>query len=347
MARIAELVGVSVPTVSKVLNHREGVADHTRAIIEQALADNGYSRRTRRHAPVTTIDLLLTGADSQWGSLVFMGADSEAQRQGIDLVATMSSDEPGSEERWLSRIIHRGSDGVVAVVTELSPTTMAVLQREGIAIVLLEPVGPPPAGVCVIAATNWAGGLLGTEHLISLGHRRIGFISGPEREICMADRLDGYGAALRRAGIEFDPELVRPGDSLVTGGRREGAALLDLPDPPTAIFSCSDEQAYGVYEAARQRGLRIPQDLSVVGFDDVNLAQWVSPQLTTVRQPVREMGMAAVRHLVDLASGAEVVSHRHEVATTLVERASTAKAPKAPKAPKASKTPKAPKAPKA
>jgi LacI family transcriptional regulator len=164
--------------------------------------------------------------------------------------------------------------------------------------------------------------------LIGLGHSRIGIITGPEWEACHLDRLDGYSAALRRAGLPLDPALVRHGNSLETGGQQWGALLLDLPDPPTAIFSCSDEQAYGVYKAARERGLKIPRDLSVMGFDDVSLCQWVTPQLTTVRQPLKDMGAAAVRTIANLAND-QVQPTRYEMATQLVVRESTARPRKA------------------
>jgi LacI family transcriptional regulator len=143
-------------------------------------------------------------------------------------------------------------------------------------------------------------------------------------EECHRDRLDGYRAALQRAGIETDAALVRHGDSLVEGGLRGGGELLQLPDPPTAIVSGSDEQAYGVYKASRVLGLRIPDDVSVVGFDDVELCQWVSPQLTTVRQPLAEMAREATRIVIELSRGGTRPNQRIELSTSVVVRESTA-----------------------
>ena len=166
--------------------------------------------------------------------------------------------------------------------------------------------------------------LAATEHLILLGHKRIGFVAGPPRLLCSRARLDGYRAGLEAAGIEADTDLIRPGDFYHESGFQGAAALLDLPAPPTAIFASSDQMAFGVYEAVRQRGLRIPNDISVVGFDDLPEARWSSPPLTTVRQPLSEMGMVAARTVLRLAQGEEIESPRVELATQLVVRDSTA-----------------------
>ena len=176
-----------------------------------------------------------------------------------------------------------------------------------------------------VGATNWAGGLAATDHLLSLGHRRIGAITGPAGYLCSRARIDGYRSALDRLGAQFDPLLVRHGDFQHEGGFVRGGELLDLAEPPTAIFAGSDQQALGVYEAARQRGLRIPQDLSVVGFDDLPAARWVSPPLTTVRQPLADMGRVAAEMLGSLIDGVPLRGQRVELATELIVRESTAR----------------------
>jgi LacI family transcriptional regulator len=164
-----------------------------------------------------------------------------------------------------------------------------------------------------------------TEHLLALGHRRIGFIEGPSRLLCSRARLDGYRAALEAAGVGVDRQLVREGDFYHESGFAGGAALLDLADPPTAIFASSDQMAFGVYEAVRRRGLRVPDDVSVVGFDDLPEVRWSSPPLTTVRQPLTEMGRLAARTVLRLAEGEGVESAGVELATDLVVRESTAR----------------------
>jgi LacI family transcriptional regulator len=190
--------------------------------------------------------------------------------------------------------------------------------------VMVDPAGVPALDVPTIGATNWAGGLSATEHLIALGHRRIGFVAGPDRLLCSRARLDGHRAGLDGAGIALDAELVRPGDFYHESGFVGGAALLDLSRPPTAIFAASDQMALGVFEAVRLRGLRVPEDVSVVGFDDLPEARWASPPLTTVRQPLAEMGMMAARTVLQLAQGEKIDSLRVDLATALTVRDSTA-----------------------
>jgi DNA-binding LacI/PurR family transcriptional regulator len=199
------------------------------------------------------------------------------------------------------------------------------VREESIPLVVVDPANMPDPDVPSVGATNWAGGIAATDHLLSLGHTRIGAISGPPDYLCSRARVDGYRSALERAGARFDENLVRHGDFMHEGGFLCGSELLALDEPPTAIFAGSDQQALGVYEAARQRGLRIPQDLSVVGFDDLPAARWVSPPLTTIRQPLADMGRVAAEMLGDLIEGVPLRSQRVELSTELIVRESTAR----------------------
>jgi LacI family transcriptional regulator len=182
----------------------------------------------------------------------------------------------------------------------------------------------PHARVTSVGATNFAGGLAATQHLLSLGHRRIAYLGGPAIAAHNQARMHGYRAALEAEGITIPAAYVRAGLFCYQDGIEGTAALLDLPEPPTAVFAGSDETAAGVIEAARVRGLRIPEDLSVVGFDDTEIARFASPPLTTVRQPLREMGGVALRTALRLAANEKLDSHHVELATELVVRHSTA-----------------------
>lgn len=176
-----------------------------------------------------------------------------------------------------------------------------------------------------IASTNFAGARDATRHLLQLGHRRIALITGPAELAYSQERLDGYRAALLRAGVDFEPELVRFGRMDEESGRRHGAALLDLRPRPTAIFTGSDLHAHGVYAAARNAGLTIPADLSVVGFDNLQSSEWCTPRLTTVDQPLEEMGALAIRTVIGLNRQVPpATAQRVELATALVVRESTA-----------------------
>ncbi|MGH3380071.1 MAG: substrate-binding domain-containing protein, partial [Actinoallomurus sp.] len=223
---------------------------------------------------------------------------------------------------WTSLTVRHHSDGVILVTSRITQRQRVQIQRAGVGLVVIDPVDLPDTGLVSVGATNWAGGLAATEHLIGLGHRRIAVIGGPREMLCSQARIDGYRAALERAGIEADRSLVRYGDFLHEGGFTAARELLALPERPTAIFAGSDLQAMGVYEAARQAQLSIPGDLSVVGFDDLPLCQWMSPPLTTIRQPLEEMGRTAARTLFQQLDGETLVSPRIELATELRDRMS-------------------------
>jgi LacI family transcriptional regulator len=324
LARIAEEAGVSLPTVSKVVNGRPDVAPATRARVEQLLDQHQYGRAGRRPRRSGLIDLVLAGLDSPWAVEILRGAEEwgAAQETGVAVSAVRhGSARPAS---WTSALASHDTDGVILVTSRVTPEQLEQLRGAGIPLVVVDPVNPPPPDLPSVGATNWAGGLVATEHLIELGHRRIGAVAGPADYMCSRARNDGYRSALERVGIGFDPALVRHADFRHEGGFQRGSELLDLPDRPTAIFAGSDQQAFGVYEAARQRGLRIPQDLSVVGFDDLPVARWVSPPLTTVRQPLADMGAAAAHMLGDLIDGVPLRSTRVELSTELIVRESTA-----------------------
>jgi LacI family transcriptional regulator len=216
---------------------------------------------------------------------------------------------------------------VIAVVNALTAGDLAALSRAHLPLVSIDPLNLPCAPMTSVGSTNFAGGIAATQHLLALGHRRIGYLGGPATAACNQARTHGYRAAMEAAGASVPEGYVRTGNFRYQDGVVGGAALLDLRQPPTAVFAGSDETAAGVIEAARSRGLRIPEDLSVVGFDDTEVARFASPPLTTVRQPLREMGGVALRTAMRLAAGEKLDSHHVELATELVVRRSTAAPP--------------------
>ena len=204
------------------------------------------------------------------------------------------------------------------------------LETRSIPFVVVDTAGEQPPGVPTVGSANWAGGLAATRHLLGLGHRRIAVISGPGDVLCSRARIDGYRSALEEAGVALDPSFVRYGDFYVGGGFGHGMSLLERPDRPTAIFAGSDFQALGVLRAARELGLRVPEDLSVVGFDDLPVAEWIGPRLTTIRQPLQEMASTATRMVLSLARGETPANLRIDLATELIVRESTARPPDLP-----------------
>jgi LacI family transcriptional regulator len=268
-------------------------------------------------APVAPlVELVFPALNSAWAMEVMRGVVDS----GLDVVMSSAG---GRGTSWAADLVRARRAGVLLVACPISAAEQRVFARAGLPVVQIDPVTPDLPSV---AATNRAGGVTATKHLLSLGHRRIGVVGGPGDVLCSSARLDGYLLALGRAGIACDPALVRYADFSRAGGYRAARELLGLDRRPTAIFAANDEQALGVIEAARSTGLSVPDDLSVIGFDDLPAAWRSSPALSTVRQPLAEMGRQAGWMLDDLIAGRAPATDRLELATELVVRSSTARA---------------------
>jgi LacI family transcriptional regulator len=323
ITEIARRAGVSVPTVSRVVNGRSDVSPQTRARVEDLLRRHGYRRRPAA-TRAALLDLVFHDLDSPWAVEILRGVEEAAHASGAGTVVSAIHGRAGAAREWLRNLRARACDGVVLVTSALEPGVHEELRVLGVPLVAVDPAGSPALDVPAIGAANWSGGLAATTHLLSLGHRRIGLVAGPSRLLCSRARLDGYRAALEGAGIAVDESLIVPGDFRPESGFTACAALLDLPEPPTALFAASDQMALGAIEALRIRGLRVPQDMSVVGFDDLPEVRWSAPPLTTVRQPLADMGRLAVRTVLGLARGEQPDAPRVELGTELRVRASTA-----------------------
>lgn len=333
VADIARDAGVSLATVSKVLNRRPDVSAETRARVNALLDERGYvpSTRTRnktradRPARGGLVDLVFNDPGSPWATEVIRGAEAAARAVRASVVVSALDPAPRARRRWLDDLADRGSLGLVLAVSNLSADEQGALRRLGLPVVLMDPVGDFESTLPSMGSGNFGGGVAATQHLLDLGHRRIATITGPLRYLSSQARLAGYRAALERAGVPAAPELVREGDFHHASARAAGEVLLGLADPPTAVFAANDEQALGVYATAQAHGLRVPEDLSVVGFDDVPMSQWALPPLTTVQQPIRELAALATRSLLGLGDGEGLPPRgRVELPTTLVVRGSTA-----------------------
>ncbi len=323
LADVAAAAGVSVATVSKVVRGRADVAAETRSRVETMLAQFNYSA-PRRAERIGVIDLVFASELNVWAVEIISGAEKAASAQGCRVAVAVVSGEAGMAE-WLTRMSASRADGVILVLAELSSAYRARLAELRVPVVIVDPVGQPDPRIPSVGAANWAGGFSAAEHLLDLGHRRIGTITGRPELLCSQTRVQGYRAALEHAGIAVDPALVCTGDFHFEAALVAATDMLALADPPTAIFAGNDIEALGVYEAARRRGLRIPDDLSVVGFDDLPMSGWVSPPLTTVAQPLAQMASMATRMV--LRTGTDEASNRVELATSLVVRSSTTAPP--------------------
>lgn len=327
IAHIAHRAGVSVPTVSKVINGRTDVSPQTRLLVQTLIREQGYrpARRTNRTAPL--LELAVNEFESEWAGEMIKGVQAVATERKLGLVLSERMPGPATGDGWIESLLARRPVGVIVVLSGVNDEARAQLRTHGIPFVIVDPSGEPGHDTPSVGASNWSGGLTATRHLLELGHRRIGAIAGPENLLCSRARLDGFRAAMDQAGVPVDPDLIGHGNFYVDQGLREALVLLDR-DPatrPTAIFALNDLHAIGVYQAAWEMRLHIPEDLSVVGFDDLPTARWASPPLTTIRQPLVQMASAAARLVLRLAAGEHPAQTRIELATELVVRSSTAR----------------------
>ncbi|WP_254549168.1 LacI family DNA-binding transcriptional regulator [Catellatospora tritici] len=317
---IAESAGVSIPTVSKVLNGRSGVAADTRARVEALVHQYGYRRPTPAIRS-NMMELVFEDLRHMWGLEIIRGVEQVARENRMGVVLTEFGPQRSAIRYWIDDTLAR-RPACVVTVAQLSDSQRSQLRTRGIPFVVIDPPTELPDDVPFVGATNWAGGRSAGRHLIELGHRHIAMISGPDRLLCSQARADGFRSAM--VGAELPADLVVRTDLTQEGGRRAAMLLLDRPDRPTAIFAGNDLQALGVYQAARSLGLRIPADVSVVGFDDLPVAALVDPPLTTVHQPLTEMAVAATEMALALGRGEKAPQPGLELATTLTVRGSTA-----------------------
>jgi LacI family transcriptional regulator len=319
---IAQAAGVSVSTVSRVLNDKDDVAPETYRKVRTLIDELGYTSslaaRSLRGRRTNVIGLVASDVANDFCLQVIKGVNQATAALGYDLLVYFGGEYPRGlgadrEQRFLGLFGGGIADGVIVV----TPTT-ADFAADSPAVVV-DPTTEAHDCPAVIAA-NRAGTLAAMAYLINLGHRRIGFITGRFNLQSAADRLQGYKDGLAQADIPLDPELIQTGDFSRQKGYACAQRLLDLADPPTAIFASNDWSAIGAIKAVHEAGLHIPDDVSVVGFDNIPDAAYIHPSLTTVDQSINEMGYIAAERLIDLIEGNPVASDLYTVPTELIVR---------------------------
>lgn len=312
---VSEAAGVSIKTVSRVLNNERYVRPATRDRVEQAMATLGFrpsaAARALAGGRSFQIALMCSNPGPYYLHGLLAGLRGPCAKEGVRLMVhayELDAPELGADVRTLLR--QMSPDGVILTppIADHEPVLDA-LERAGTPYVRISPgvqVDRSPA----VAIDNEAAAREMTRALIRLGHKRIGFIVGHRAYAVSNQRLAGYLDALREAGIALDLELVQQGWFDFASGEKAAERLLSLDEPPTAIFAASDDMAAGVLACAHRRGLRVPDDLSIAGFDDTDLAQLLWPPLTTVRQPIKEMAERAAALLFDRAEpGLRLLPH--------------------------------------
>ena len=319
---VAEAAGVSVSTVSRVLNDKDDVAADTYDRVQQVIAELGYASslaaRGMRSRRTNVIGLIMPDIAAPYSVAVMQGVNQAIAKIDYrpDCLYHWGYPEiwnPDQESYYVSLLNGSITDGLIVVTLEATNFSTAA------PVVAIDPNNESPKCPAIIS-TNREGALEAMEYLISQGHRRIGFITGRLDLVSANRRLQGYQDGLAAAGIPLDDELIQVGDYTTETAANCTQNLLSLDDPPTAIFASNDMSAMGVYQAAQDAGLRIPEDLSVVGFDNLRESTFLNPPLTTIDQFIPEMGSIAIEMLVKLINGESLENDLHKINTQLVVR---------------------------
>lgn len=323
MQQVAREAGVSVSTVSKVINGRYGISDLTSAHVSDVIARLGYETslvaRSLRNQRTNVIGVLVADFEP-FSTEVLKGAADAIRGSGFELVAYSAGgrvdEHVGWERRYLSRLMGTLVDGAVLV----TPTVTDV-ESHGPVVA----VDPHTGGTTMptVSAHNLQGAHAGVQHLLDLGHTRIGMVTGRADLMSAQLREQGFRDALAEARLPVDESLVVRGAFEADVAREVAHDLLDRPDRPTAVFAASDLMAMAVLEVAHDLGIAVPTDLSVIGFDNIPESALSDPPLTTVQQPIREMGRQAVAVLIELIEGRQPADLHHVLGTELVLRRST------------------------
>ena len=342
---VAKQAKVSTSTVSLVLNGKfDRMRPDTSERVLKAVADLGYATnhmaRALKTGFVPTIGLVVpTVANPFWGEFARC-VEHAAMARNYQVLLCNAERAPDREQRYVESMLERGIRGVILGSSPLSLKHLSRVTKRGLQVVAFDRVAESEEGLTLdsVRVDNVLGAKLAITHLLELGHRRIGFVSGALSSASRRDRLEGYRGTLQAAGIEPSSDLiwmenVSPTDSEEEAseiGRVAALSLLNRPNPPTAFFAINDMTAIGIYAGIRELGLRVPQDISVVGFDDIHLCRVMNPPITTVRQPLEQLMKSAVGLLIGRMEGKKEGGMENiKMVPELMVRGSSAASPEA------------------
>lgn len=325
---VAQAAGVSYATVSRVLNGYQHVRPDKRQRVLEATERLGYTvnvqARSLAGGRSHVIGLLVHDLRNAYTAHVIEGIDEVLVDAQYELILHTTHRRHTKEAAYVSTLTSGLIDGLILLLPLESSGYLAQLRERRFPYVVITDHEYFDEHSPLVGTTNWQGAYQATRYLLELGHRRIGFLAGLAEFTSAHERLNAFKAAHADYGVPFDPGCVRPGNFNQQDGYEAAGALLDLPERPTAIFATNDPSAFGAYDAARARGLRIPDDVSIVGFDDVAQAAYMHPPLTTVRQPMMAMGRLAAELLLERVSAPDSPAQRRVLPVELVVRASCA-----------------------
>jgi LacI family transcriptional regulator len=324
--KVADLAGVSTATVSHVINDTRAVSAPLAARVLNAMEQLDYQpdiiARSLRRRETLTLGLIVPSVEIPFFARVAAGIEAAANDVGYNVILCNTGWSLSREVHYLNNLLARRVDGLLCLSLAMSAEHIAPVLRRRTPVVVFERT-MPGVEVDAVEIDNVQGAFDATAHLLDLGHRRIGCITGLPNSNLNEERILGYRRALAERDIPFDPDLLHTGDYTAAAGVRESLELLHLPEPPTAIFAFNDLMAMGVMRAVQERGLRIPADVAVIGFDGLAITEHCSPPLSTVEQPVAEMSIAAIAMLLDRIKGGASPARVQTFVAKLVTRTST------------------------
>src|SRR5829696_774483 len=325
---VAESAGVSYATVSHVINNTRLVSPETRERVVAAMDALHYRpnalARSLRQGKTNTIGLVLPDSANPFFAEISRSIEDEAFKKGYSVFLCNTELDTQRELFYVDVLSKKQVDGIIFVAAGDQADSLDFLLRQNMPVVMIDR-DLPNVEVDAVLTDHQLGGFLATHHLIELGHRRIACIAGPSTITPSAERMTGYERALEQAGLSYDEHLIIRGDYHAQSGMEITHSILKLNPRPTAIFALNDLMALGALRAAAEAGYSVPTDLAVVGYDDLELAQFTNPPLTTIAQPKKEIGFQAINLLVDRMSRKNLPPSRVVLAPELIIRRSTRK----------------------
>ncbi len=326
MKDVARLAGVSTSTVSHVINKDRFVSDAIRVRVEDAVRTLNYApsalARSLKLNQTRTIGMLITASSNPFYSELVRGVERSCFERGYSLVLCNTEGDEQRMNRNLETLLQKRVDGLLLLCTETHQPSPAIMTRYPAIPTVMMDWSPFDGDSDVIQDNSLLGGDIATRYLIEKGFTRIACVTGPLDKTPARLRLEGYRTAMQRAGLAVPEGYEVIGDFEFGGGLRAMQSLLALPEPPQAVFMGNDAMAVGAYQALYQAGLRIPQDIALVGYDDIELARYMTPPLTTIHQPKDELGELAIDVLIHRMAQPELQQQRLQLTPVLMERGS-------------------------
>jgi len=327
MKDVARLAGVSTSTVSHVINNNRFVSESVRAKVDQAIQSLNYApsalARSLKINQTHTIGMLLTTSSNPFYAEVVRGVEDSCYQRGYSLILCNTAGDEERMNRSLETLMQKRVDGLLMMCTESHLPSADILNRYPSIPTVMMDWAPFEGRGDIIQDNALLGGELATQHLIDSGYTRIACIAGPQDKTTARMRLEGFHQAMEKSGLDVLPGYVVNGDFEFQGGYNGMIELLALETPPQAVFTSNDAMAVGVYHALYQAGLQIPQDVAVMGYDDIELARYLSPPLSTIHQPKDELGELAIDTLIHRLSDPDASQQTLVLTPELVARGST------------------------